>query len=90
MLKRVGLIALVVLAGCATPEERAARVQKDVESMIQTYGPGCEKLGYKPDTDQWRDCVIKLSTKDSIDRYSSRPMTSSCFGHRGFYQCSAL
>ena len=86
----LALAALLALAACATPEERAARVQKEVDEMIQTFGPGCEKLGYKPDTDPWRECVLKLSTKDSIDRYTNRPVTSSCFGHRGFYQCTSL
>lgn len=90
-MRRFGVCLVVLgLAACATPEQRAARVQQEVESMIQTYGPGCEKLGYKADTDPWRECVLKLSTKDSIDRYTNRPVTATCFGHRGFYQCSSI
>jgi hypothetical protein len=78
------------LGACATPAERAAAVQRDVEDMIQVYGPGCEKLGYRTDSDPWRDCVLRLATKDSFDRYRLGPTTTSCIGHRGFFQCSTF
>lgn len=85
------LILAIVLAGCATPAERAAQVEREVERMIQIYGPGCEKLGYKKDTDAWRDCILNLSVKDDYARYYSRyPTTAQCFGHRGFFHCSAF
>lgn len=77
-----------VLAGCATPADRAGQAQRDVEEMVATYGPACEKLGYKASTDGWRDCILRLSTKDAYERYRSYPWTSTCFGHPGFYQCS--
>ena len=78
----------VVLTGCATtPQERAARVEKDVEEMIQVYGAGCEKLGYTADTDPWRDCVLKLNQRDRL-LYLNRPTTTSCIGHRGFFNCT--
>jgi hypothetical protein len=83
-------VLAALITGCATPAERAAAVQRDVEDMIQVYGPGCEKLGYKADTDAWRDCVLRLATKESIDRYRLAPATTSCIGHRGFFQCSTL
>src|SRR3981189_2633754 len=56
------------VAGCVTQAERAAQVQRDVDDMILVYGPGCEKLGYKTDSDPWRDCVLRLSTKDRLER----------------------
>ena len=81
------VVALMFLiGGCATQAERAAQVQRDVEDMITVYGPGCEKLGYKADSDAWRDCIIKLATKDDIDRYSRDSIT--CVGHPHFFQCS--
>jgi hypothetical protein len=88
---KIGLLALTVLAlaGCATPEERAARMQAEVEEMIQVYGPACETLGYKRDDDKWRECVIKLAAKEDR-RYSRHPTTTTCFGHRGFFTCSAF
>jgi hypothetical protein len=79
----------LLLAGCATPEERAARMQAEVEDMIQVYGPACETLGYKRDDDKWRECIIKLTAKEER-RYSRYPTTTTCFGHRGFFTCSAF
>ena len=69
------------------------QMQREVDEMVQVYGPACEKLGYKGETDLWRDCVLRLSTKDSFERYSrySRyPVTTSCFGHRGFFNCTTF
>ena len=84
--------ALIVLmmfgAGCATQAERAAQVQRDVDDMIRVYGPGCEKLGYKPDSDMWRYCVLRLSTKDSLERRDFT--TTNCIGSRGFVHCSTF
>lgn len=81
--------AAFALAACATPQERAAQIQADVDRMIVTYGPGCERLGYKPNEDKWRDCVLRLSARDER-RYHSRPLYSTCFGHRGFWNCAAF
>lgn len=91
MHKLILLFLVALLTGCVTtPEEREARMQREVDYMIQTYGPTCDKLGYKRDSDPWRDCVVKLSTKDSYERYASYPRTTTCFGHRGFFQCTAF
>ena len=79
-------LALLV-AGCVTQEQRTAQVQRDVEEMIRVYGPGCEKLGYKAETDAWRDCVMKLSTKDNLERYN-RDYYVNCVGHAGFLSCT--
>lgn len=77
--------------GCAvSPAERAAQAQRDMEQTIATYGPACEQLGYKSGTDLWRDCVLRLNTKDAYERYRMTPWTTSCFGSRGFYQCSTF
>lgn len=84
----LGLTAL--LAACATPAERAAQMEREVDRMIQIYGPACSKLGYKPETDAWRDCVLSLNNQDNAQRYATRPMTGTCFGHRGFFHCSSF
>jgi len=80
------------LAACMTAAERAAQIERDVDEMIQIYGPACEKLGYTRDTDKWRECVLHLSAKDDarFGRYDRRPTTTTCYGHRGFYQCSTF
>lgn len=84
------VVLAAVLAGCATPADRAAQAQRDVEEMIVTYGPACERLGYKAESDSWRDCILRLNTKDAYERYRSYPWTTQCFGSRGFYQCSTF
>lgn len=84
----IAACAAVLLAGCATPAERAAQAQRDVDEMMATYGPACERLGYKKASDVWRDCILRLNTADAYQRYRSYPWTTSCFGSPGFYQCS--
>lgn len=56
------LIALVLtgpVAGCATAPDRSVQMQREVDEMIQVYGPACEKLGYKSDSEPWRDCALR-------------------------------
>jgi hypothetical protein len=81
-------LLMLSIAGCATQEQRAAQVQREVEEMIRVYGPGCEKLGFKTDSDQWRDCVLRLATKDKLERRDFT--TTNCIGNRGFFHCSTF
>lgn len=46
------VLVLLVLAGCATPEQRAERI-------MAVFGPMCDKLGFQRDTDPWRNCVLQ-------------------------------
>lgn len=66
-------LSIVILAACATPAEQAAMMNREVDRMIVVYGPACEKLGYKSDTDLWRNCVLQMSAKDDFDRYHYYP-----------------
>lgn len=59
------VLAAFVLAGCATPAEQAAEAERDVERMMLVYGPACEKLGFKANTDPWRNCVIGLGQREA-------------------------
>ena len=83
----LGLAALS-LFGCATPAERAAQIQREVEEMIVIYGPGCERLGYTNGTDDWRNCILRLAQRDAT--YTRYPTTTTCYGNRGFYQCTTF
>lgn len=67
------LAATALLAACSTPQERAARLQAEMDSMVATYGPACIRLGYAPNSDPWRNCVLQLSLKDEVERYGSYP-----------------
>lgn len=53
--------------------------------MVQAYGPLCDKLGYKRDTDSWRDCVVKLDTKNSYERMANQPIMTPYFTPYGFH-----
>ncbi len=71
--------AAALLVACATPQERAARMQAEMDQMIVVYGPACSKLGYNVNTDQWRHCVLQLSAKDDVER--ARAHYSLSYGH---------
>ena len=81
-------VSIMLVAGCATEAQRAAQVQRDVDEMIRVYGPGCDKLGYKADSDQWRECVLRLATKERLERRDFT--TTNCIGNRGFFHCSTF
>jgi hypothetical protein len=66
------LAVSAALAGCATPQERAARQQAEMERDMVVYGPACLRLGYAASSDPWRACVLQLATKDEL-RYNSYP-----------------
>jgi hypothetical protein len=86
------LLIPLILAGCATltPEERAAKVEREVDEMIRIYGPACEKLGFQSDSDPWRNCVLRLSADERSLQYINRPTTTSCVGRRGFFHCTTF
>ena len=85
-----GIALLVFVAGCATPAERAAQMEREIDEMIVVYGPACERLGFGRDSDPWRDCILRLNAKDAYERYQRAPSASTCFGHRGFYRCTTF
>lgn len=59
----------LLLVACSTPQERAARMQADMDRIMVEYGPACARLGFQAQSDAWRNCVLQLSTKDEITRY---------------------
>lgn len=79
---------VLLLAGCATQAQRAAQVQREVDEMVAIYGPGCEKLGYRADSDPWRECVLRLATNERLSRREFT--TTNCVGSRGFFNCSTF
>lgn len=91
-MRMLGLrLGVVMLAGCAnlSPSERSALMEKEVEEMIQVYGPACEKLGYQVDSDPWRECILKLNTAKDLEYYNTqaRLRATDCWSHRGFFRC---
>ena len=84
------LLLAGLLAGCATTAERAAQMQAEIDEMVAVYGPACEKLGFQNASDPWRNCVLGLSAQKNRERYLSSPRSTTCWGHRGFYNCTAF
>lgn len=52
------LVLVLLLAGCASPQERADRA-------IARHGPYCDQMGFQRNTDAWRNCV---ATQDANAR----------------------
>lgn len=74
-------LGALMLAACTTPQEKAAAAQADMDRMMFVYGPACAKLGYPANSDQWRSCILQLSTKDDMQRYYGYPSYSLGYGH---------
>lgn len=79
----IAAASVLLLAACTTPQERAARMQADMDRIVVEYGPACVRLGYQGNSDQWRSCVLQLSTKDDIVRYGTSVYGSYGRGHWG-------
>lgn len=86
----IPVLLSILVSGCATTAERAAQMQAEIDEMVAVYGPACDKLGFQNGTDPWRNCVLGLSAQKTRERYLSAPRTATCWGHRGFYSCSAF
>ena len=69
-------VLVLFVAACATQAERAAQVQRDVDDMIKVYGPGCEKLGFKPDSDPWRISALRRSHPYEEPAFDVYPLVS--------------
>ena len=83
MLRYIVLFVTALLAaGCATPEQRAASMQAEMDRMMRVYGPACARLGFSANSDQWRGCVLQLSAKDDMERYGHHPYYYGGFGRR--------
>lgn len=54
------LLIAVLLAGCATPEQQAANMKRYADNV---YGPQCEGLGMKKDTEEYRYCIVQMATR---------------------------
>ena len=80
--------AALALAACATPEERAAQARAEMEGMMAVYGPACERLGYRDADPGWRECVLRMAARE--DMRARYPMSTTCFGHRGFVNCTTF
>lgn len=64
-MKMRACLFVLLLAGCA-------RQPMSPEQIIETYAPICDKLGFTPNTDPWRNCVLSRYDAAMQDRASRR------------------
>lgn len=63
-------VLAILIAGCATPQERAQR-------LIATHAPFCDALGYQRSSEEWRRCVLARiqqaqgDTANALNLYNS-------------------
>ena len=100
---RLGLVmaAVVTLAGCATPQEQAARQEASQRNYWNSLAAHCQKLGYQPNTDPARQCVLTLhgqmmqsAAQSSQPQYQQPrqpryqpPLTTECSTYAGQTTC---
>ena len=59
---RTAMLALALaacLTGCTTPQQRAQKEQAEMDLKVVEHGPACTQVGFTPDTDPWRQCVLQ-------------------------------
>ena len=66
MAKYAVVAMTLTLAACSTPQQRAERMQAEMAELMTIYGPACSRLGYAQNSDQWRHCVLQLSTREEL------------------------
>jgi nucleoside-diphosphate-sugar epimerase len=42
--------------------------EREANRLKQTYGHTCEKLGYQPETNKWRDCLLELENQNLMQQ----------------------
>ncbi|MFC0252704.1 hypothetical protein [Massilia consociata] len=85
MSKVVMCILALGLAACSTPQERAARMQAEMAQLMTVYGPACSQLGYPQNSDQWRNCVLQLSTREELRQIGNAPAVYGGWGSRRWH-----
>lgn len=62
-MRRLAAVSFLILAGCATAEERADALAVYIS---RNYGPACAKLGYEPGSEGQRNCMLSLYNTDQV------------------------
>ena len=85
------LVAILLLAACTTPEEKAARLAA-IEAADRQE---CTRLGFTPGSEAFADCLLKLREIRAQEENTRAIKRSSLYGpaypfhhpfyHRGFH-----
>lgn len=54
--------------------------QAEMDRIMAEYGPACTQLGYAPNSDPWRNCVMQMAERDGRGRGG---VSTSIFGSFG-------
>ena len=68
-LRRLVFLLLPLCAACATPDQHAEQLSAYI---AENYGPVCTKLGYHPNTDGHRNCMVSMYNTDQT-RFNNTP-----------------
>lgn len=55
------VLVVMALAACATPEQRAQKIEAQ-------YGPVCESLGVAKGSEKYLDCMLKLREQHILEQ----------------------
>lgn len=79
------VLVSALLAACATtPEQQRAYAEREANRLRQAHGQTCENLGYQPETDKWRDCLLQRESQRLMQQnywYPGYPFYSPSFCH---------
>lgn len=61
VMRNLVFLLLPLFAACATPEQHAEALSAYIEA---NYAPVCTKLGYQPNSDGHRNCMVSMYNTD--------------------------
>ena len=66
------LLVVLLLTGCASPEMNrflfGQSREERAETIVNRLSTHCEAIGYRRDTDPWRECILKLYNAAAIEQ----------------------
>lgn len=62
-MRLLAIFCTLLLAGCATPEQRAEEL---ANYIAENYGQTCVKLGYQTGTEGHRNCMLQMYNTDQL------------------------
>jgi len=95
------IVAVVTLAGCATPQEQAARQEAFQRNYWNSIAEQCQRMGFQPNTDPARQCALSLHTQVQASQAQNAqpqyqaprrpryqpPLTTQCSTYAGQTTC---
>lgn len=98
MPRGLAICAVVALVGCSTPQEQAARIERDRAGYLEALTQHCELLGFRRDSAEMKQCLLTIhaqnlqnqpqNTQPQYRRERQRqPVTTNCQTYGGQTTC---